>query len=126
MIGFMNEADAWQALSALRTALWKYNLQLNDDKTKITHSQLVFREKWQLEFDDITVSNTHPFNQVRDIQRLVDLTLNFFAETKTGTPAVWACRRLSSTIGSTSRKSSMLYSGWRGIFPFAYLTSPYS
>jgi hypothetical protein len=81
MMGFMNEPQARQALTALRNALWKYNLQLNDDKTKITHSHLLFREKWQLDFDEIAISNSHAPTQRREIQRMVDLTLNYCADT---------------------------------------------
>jgi len=93
-MGFMTETDARRTLTALRSALWKYNLQLNDDKTKIAHSQRLFREKWKLDFEQTVISGGPAERQLREINRLVDLALYHCAETATGTPAVWACRRL--------------------------------
>ncbi|MCK1586935.1 RNA-directed DNA polymerase [Bradyrhizobium sp. 169] len=102
-IGFDSEADAKQALRAIRQALWKYNLQLNEEKTKIITSPLIFREKWKLEFDKAPLSQIDPEQQLRDIEYLVDLALNACFESRTGTPAQWACRRLSraTVLGGT-------------------------
>jgi hypothetical protein len=95
MIGFDEEIEARKALGALRSALWKYNLQLNDQKTAVVHSKAVFLDRWKLEFDAIAISDGDSSRQERDIYRLVDLTLHFCSEAGTGTPAIWACHRLS-------------------------------
>ena len=94
-IGFSSEEEAKQCLRALRHVLWKYNLQLNDEKTKITTSQFLFREKWKLDFDRIPLSRLDSEHQLKDIEYLVDLALYHCVATKTATPAQWACRRLS-------------------------------
>jgi Reverse transcriptase (RNA-dependent DNA polymerase) len=94
-IGFDDEGDAKQALRAIRQVLWKYNLQLNEEKTKIITSPLIFREKWKLDFDKAPLSQIDPEQQLRDIEYLVDLALNACFESRAGTPAQWACRRLS-------------------------------
>jgi hypothetical protein len=95
-IGFDDEAAAQKALVALRSALWKFNLQLNDQKTSVANSRLAFKEKWKLEFDSIFISDVDVHQQESDVQRLLDLTLHFCSEAKTGAPAHWACRRLSN------------------------------
>ena len=88
--GIHNEADAKQALRAIRQVLWTYNLQLNEEKTKIATSPLIFREKWKLEFDKAPLSQIDLRQQLRDVEYLVDLALNACFESRTGTPAQWA------------------------------------
>jgi hypothetical protein len=90
-IGFDSDSEARQALRAIRQVLWKYNLQLNEEKTKIITSPLIFREKWKLDFDKAPLSKIDPEQQLRDIEYLVDACF----ESRTSTPAQWACRRLS-------------------------------
>jgi hypothetical protein len=70
-------------------------LQLNEEKTKIVTSPLIFREKWKLDFDKAPLSRIDPEQQLHDIEYLVDLALNACFESRTGMPAQWACRRLS-------------------------------
>jgi hypothetical protein len=82
-------------LGALRTALWKFNLQLNEDKTGIAESKTLFNDRWKLEFGAIAISDLNSKRQEVDIHRFVDLTLQFCSDAKTGVPATWACRRLS-------------------------------
>jgi hypothetical protein len=94
-IGFDTDTEAKHALRALRQALWKYNLQLNEEKTKIVTSPLIFRERWKLDFDKTPLSQIDPEQQLRDIDYLIDLALHACFETQTSTPAQWACRRLS-------------------------------
>jgi Reverse transcriptase (RNA-dependent DNA polymerase) len=96
VIGFDEEASAQKALAALRSALWTFNLQLNEDKTTIAHARSMFKDKWKLEFEAIAVFDGDSARQETDIYRLVDLTLHFCSEAKSGAPAHWACRRLSS------------------------------
>jgi hypothetical protein len=95
LIGFDDERAAHKALGALRSALWKFNLQLNEEKTGVARSRTLFREKWKLEFGAIVLASSDPKVQERDIYRLVDLTLHFCSEARTGGPALWACRRLA-------------------------------
>lgn len=95
LIGFDDENSALRALAALRSALWKFNLQLNDEKTSVVRSRLIYREKWKLEFDSIALSVATAGRQRKDVYRLVDITLHYCAEFSSGAPAIWACRRLS-------------------------------
>src|SRR5262249_33727965 len=66
-IGFDDEASARKALVALRSALWTYNLQLNDEKTTVGPTRENFREKWKLEFDAIAVADANSARQLSDI-----------------------------------------------------------
>lgn len=93
-IGFGSEAEAKNGLRALRHALWKYNLQLNDEKTRIKSSHVIFRDKWKLDFDKVVVAAGDHYQQLRDIDHLVDLALYHCHQTGTAMPAQWACRRL--------------------------------
>jgi hypothetical protein len=47
IIGFEEESEARRCLAALRRALWKFNLQLNDEKTVILPSKAIYRDKWE-------------------------------------------------------------------------------
>jgi hypothetical protein len=101
MVGFEDEREARKCLAALRRALWKFNLQLNDEKTSVLPSKAIYREKWEFEHNAIVVSDVDVTKQETDIYRLIDLSLRFCAEQKSDRPAIWACRRLSGlkTIG---------------------------
>lgn len=94
VIGFDDENTAKAALGALRTVMWKFNLQLNEEKTFISESRFLYREGWKLDFESIVISDEHQGEQAKDIYRLVDHTLHFCQEAGTGAPASWACRRL--------------------------------
>jgi hypothetical protein len=108
VIGFDDELLAKKALAALRSALWTFNLQLNDDKSSVAHARTHFRDKWQLEFDSIAILDRDTPKQAGDIYRLIDLTLYFCAEAKTAAPAHWACRRLSSLKNVTKNLGVVL------------------
>lgn len=95
LIGFENESHAVQALGALRNALWKFNLQLNEEKTRVARSKSIHRERWKLEFEKAYISDNNPERQGRDIDHLVELTLHLCEEAKTDAPASWASRRIS-------------------------------
>jgi hypothetical protein len=112
-IGFDTETEAKHALRAIRQVLWKYNLQLNEEKTKILTSPLIFREKWKLDFDKAPLSKIDPEQQLRDIEYLIDLALNACFETQTGTPAQWACRRLSRATVLSGTFQALLDSMFR-------------
>jgi hypothetical protein len=94
-IGFEREDHAYKALAALRTALWKFNLRLNDEKTKVLPSRASLREKWEIEHEIFPLSDVNPRQQSEDIVRLLDLTLHFCAEAGTDNPALRTCQRLS-------------------------------
>ena len=94
-IGCNTEEEAKRALHALRRVLWKYNLQLNDEKTRITTSQFLFREKWKLDFDNVPLSRIDAKRQLKDVEYLVVFALHYCVETASPVPAQWACRRLS-------------------------------
>jgi hypothetical protein len=95
IIGFEQESEARRCLAALRRALWKFNLQLNDEKTVILPSKAIYREKWEFEHNAIVVSDVDVSKQEIDIYRLVDLSLRYCTEHKSDRPAIWACRRLA-------------------------------
>lgn len=95
IVGFAEHAQAEQALVALRHALWKYSLQLNEPKTRIVPSSLYFDERWKLDMESLTLSSSDEAQQERDIHRLVDVTLLNCAQFGTAAPASWACNRLS-------------------------------
>jgi hypothetical protein len=101
IIGFEQEHEARRCLAALRKALWKFNLQLNDEKTSIIASKAVYRDKWEYEHNAIVVSDADVSKQETDIYRLIDLSLRFCADQKSDRPAIWACTRLASlkTVG---------------------------
>lgn len=54
-LGFKSETDAVEALSVLRSALAKYELQVNDHKTKISTTKLPTDDGWA---DDIRSNST--------------------------------------------------------------------
>jgi hypothetical protein len=87
IIGFDTEEDARSALASLRSALWKYNLQLNEDKTSVKPSHTLYREAWKFEFGIVSVAEVDPVRQQRDIHHLVDVTLHLCARDGTHTPA---------------------------------------
>jgi hypothetical protein len=95
VVGFENESEARKGLAALRRALWKFNLQLNDEKTSVLPSRAIYRNKWEFEHSSIVVSDADIAKQETDVYRLIDLSLRYCAEQKNDRPAIWACVRLS-------------------------------
>ncbi|MBC8270202.1 MAG: RNA-directed DNA polymerase, partial [Rhodospirillaceae bacterium] len=65
LIGFDSESEAFKALGALRSALWKFNLQLNEDKTCVARSKTIHRERWKLEFEKAYISDDSAERQSR-------------------------------------------------------------
>jgi len=94
IVGFEDEREARKCLAALRRALWKFNLQLNDEKTAVLPSRVIYREKWEFEHNAIVVSDVDAAKQETDIYRLIDLSLRYCTEQKSDRPAIWACTRL--------------------------------
>jgi hypothetical protein len=108
MIGFENENEAVSALATLRSALWKYNLQLNDGKTKISRSRLLYQEKWKHELSLMPLSNLDPRSQDRDLHRLVDVTQHFCSESGSALPATRATWRIIKLKNVGKNFSSIL------------------
>ena len=94
-IGFMRAEDAFKALAALRNTLWKFNLQLNDEKTGVIPSRNPVKDKWEIEHEKFFVSDISAKREATDISRLLELTLHFCAESHIDTPALLTCQRLS-------------------------------
>lgn len=95
MIGFDDAASAEQALGSLRTALWDFNLQLNDNKTSIVESRSVHKEKWQIEISRFVVSERSRTAQLSGIRDLRDLALISCEIAKTAQPAKACCTKLA-------------------------------
>lgn len=93
-IGFDNADEANRALVALRNALWQFNLQLNEEKTRIIPSVKIMRQRWELDHEAISISDVDVNEQSKQLARLFELTLHFCADSKTDTPALWTCRRI--------------------------------
>jgi hypothetical protein len=98
-VRFEDERQAHKCLGALRRALWKFNLQLNDEKTSVLPSRAIFRDRWEFEHNALVVSDVDFAKQETDIYRMVDLSLRFCAEQRSDKPAIWACTRLSKLKG---------------------------
>lgn len=107
-IGFEDIATAQKCLAALRSALWKFNLQLNEEKTSILPTRAIYRPKWEIEQELLRVSNAKPQLQERNIYRLIDATLHFCSETKSDMPAIWAAKRLSELRNVTANFSVIM------------------
>jgi hypothetical protein len=94
-IGFETEDDANRSLVALRNALWKFNLQLNEEKTSVSPSREIMREKWELDHDAFQISDVDVEKQAIELARFFEITFHFCSSSKTDTPALWTCRRIS-------------------------------
>jgi hypothetical protein len=94
-VGFESEEDAYRALAALRNALWKFNLQLNEEKTFVSRSRQVMRERWELDHEAFLISDTDVNEQAIQLARFFELTFHFCSSSGTDTPALWTCRRIS-------------------------------
>lgn len=93
-IGFEKEEDANRALAALRIALWRFNLQVNEEKTFVAPSKHVMRERWELDHEAFIVSDDDVKVQAKELARFFELTFHFCANSKTDTAALWTCRRI--------------------------------
>lgn len=107
-IGFDREDQAYKALGALRSVLWKFNFRLNDEKTKVLPSRTSLREKWEIELEVLPLSDVNPRQQSEDIVRLLDLTLHYCAEAGTDNPALRTCQRLARLKDVENNFSSIL------------------
>jgi hypothetical protein len=98
IIGFHSENDAKRAIHKLRTALWKFNLQLNEEKTGVFPSSVMTTNKgWQWLMNNTRISRLNHQQQYADIHYLMEMALDHCASTGESSPANWACIRLTST-----------------------------
>lgn len=94
IIGFDSEEQARKALADLRSALWKFNLQLNEEKTSVLPSREMYRKKWEREQDESPFSAVG-LTQAQEIGHILDTALELCAESKSDLPAIRACVKLA-------------------------------
>lgn len=94
MFGFDVDSEAQNALGHLRDSLWEYNLQLNDDKTKILSSSAVFESRDNIIISHIRIFERTAQQQKSGIRRLLDATLDFCIRSSSSKPAIAFCRRM--------------------------------
>lgn len=105
IIGFEDEFSARKALSSLRQTLWKFNLQLNEEKTAIRSSRNVYLDPWKLDVAKLSIARRRLTD---DVYHLVDRTLQLCEQAKTAAPASWACNRLNSVRQSSQSNFGIL------------------
>jgi hypothetical protein len=92
-VGFDDEKSAEVAVSELRKALWKFNLQLNDEKTRVVESTRAVEDTWKLQFRNIKLSDKSVVSQRSYLYWLTDHSIKLCEEYNDGRPAIWGCRR---------------------------------
>ena len=100
-IGFDDEAEAQACLDALRRALWDYNLHLNDAKTRILQSRLMFDNEgeWRREMDILRLDHVGSEAQRDAMFALTGVAVRRGAERGDFQPALVCCDRiLSATV----------------------------
>ncbi|MCW3475714.1 RNA-directed DNA polymerase [Limobrevibacterium gyesilva] len=93
-IGFKTEDAARRCLDALRRVLWEYNLHLNEGKTRIVRSSLIFGEEWRHEMENFVVESGSRSRQQTSIERFLDVTLRLCNTRQDAQAAAFFCRRL--------------------------------
>lgn len=97
IIGFKKHEDAQAAERALRRALWRYNLQLNETKTGVFSTSLLVRERWRLELGAMSISCANEQSQAIDLHRMVDQAYHLCRESENSAPASWVIHTISRT-----------------------------
>ena len=99
-VGFGDEAQAQACLDALRRAMWDFNLHLNDAKTKILHSRLMFdgEGEWRREMDGPRLDGAGPEAQRDALLALTGVAVRRGAERGDFQPALACCDRI---LGAT-------------------------
>jgi hypothetical protein len=95
-IGKNSKDDAQKALDEVESALWKYNLQLNEEKSSISETKLIYDDYWKRDFDEIKFRNSRFVTDKKKIKHIVDAALYHCEKENSELPAIWACRRLIS------------------------------
>lgn len=98
IIGFEDEGSARRALACLRQTLWKFNLQLNEEKTAIVSSRNFYLDPWKLDVSRLSISRRR---LAEDVYHLIDRTLQLCERANTAAPASWACNRLNAVRQET-------------------------
>ncbi len=99
-IGENSRDDAQKTLDSIESALWMYNLQLNEEKTFISETKFIYDDYWKRDFDELKFHNLTKITDKKKIKYIVDAALYHCEREKTELPAIWACRRLISLSGS--------------------------
>jgi hypothetical protein len=94
-IGFDEEENAQKTLVALRSALWRFNLQLNEEKTRIVSSREIFRKNWERDGELSMLWSSDGAVQEKQIYRLLDSALEYCQEARSDLPAIRACVRFA-------------------------------
>ncbi|PNG24231.1 RNA-directed DNA polymerase [Methylocella silvestris] len=93
-VGFDDEITARRCQDSLRQALWEYNLYLNDIKTQIIHSSVIFDGGWKYEIERFQLSYKSSDRQRDAVQRLLEITLAHCEAQRDSRPVIFFCRRL--------------------------------
>ena len=93
-IGFENEDGARKCLEALRSALWAFNLYLNDRKTRIARSEMMFDNTWKYEIESFLLPNNDQKAQRDELQQLIEISIQHCHIQKDWRPAVSFCKRV--------------------------------
>jgi hypothetical protein len=93
-VGFESEASARKCLDALRSALWAFNLYLNDRKTGIVRSADIAQNIWKYEIESFPLPNKDEKAQRQQLQRLVEVTIQHCHAQADSRPAVSFCKRV--------------------------------
>lgn len=107
-IGKDSKYDAQKTLDDLEVGLWKYNLQLNEEKTSISETKFVFDDYWKRDFDGIEFWADGRTSDKKKIKHIVDAALYHCENEKTELPAIWACRRLIKVSKLVDDKISLI------------------
>lgn len=94
-LGFDNEEKCQVALNALRNALAKFNMRLNDEKTWIKPSREIFMDRWRYELIHTPIRSNNIGTQARSIQYLSEVASYHTAISSNGFPVKWAVQKLS-------------------------------
>ena len=95
-IGENTKHEAESALERVTSALWMYNLQLNEEKTYISETKYFYDDYWKRDFDELKFNHRIKESDKKRIKRIVDAALYHCESERSERPAIWACRRLIS------------------------------
>lgn len=107
-IGENSYDDALKTLGEVKNALLQFNLQVNEDKTFVTETKVVFDEYWKKDFNEHLLSRSKKISDKNKVKLIVDTALYHCKMEKSELPAIWACRRLISISGSINDKTSLV------------------
>jgi hypothetical protein len=107
-IGENSYNDALNTLDEVKNALLRFNLQVNEDKTLVTETKMVFDEYWKRDFNEHLLPRSKKISDKNKVKLIVDAALHHCKIEKSELPAIWACRRLISISESINDKISLV------------------